>query len=234
MTSRKQTLIGLTFIVSFGLAASAGSASAADLALPAAAPAAYNWTGLYLGINAGYASATNTETLNGGGLGGSGSVNLPAFAGGLQVGGNYQAGSLVLGFEADFDALTANQSIAFGPLTGTAQVPWLGTLRGRVGWAFDRYLVYATAGGAGGELRSNLNLTGIGGTSATDTFGAWTAGGGLEVGITGALSARLEYLYLQSDSVSIVVNGPPAVTADNRVRDSMVRAGLNYRLPVAW
>jgi outer membrane receptor protein involved in Fe transport len=113
----------------------------------------YNWSGFYLGLNAGGAFGINTMTASGGG--GSASVKEPGFLGGAQVGANYQTGPVVWGFEADYDASTQNKSLPAGVLTGsTSQTPWFATLRGRVGMAFDRTLVYGTAGGAAGELRS--------------------------------------------------------------------------------
>jgi opacity protein-like surface antigen len=187
----------------------------------------YNWTGVYLGLNAGGAFGINTVSASVGG--GSASVKESGFLGGAQVGANYQTGPVVWGFEADYDASTQNKSLPAGVLTGsTSQTPWLATLRGRFGIAFDRYLVYATAGGAAGELRSIVNIP-AGGTNTTVTYGAWTAGAGLEYGITDNLSARVEYLYLDKGHIATGAIGPPATTITSRVQDNLVRAGLNYR-----
>jgi outer membrane immunogenic protein len=118
-------------------------------------------------------------------------------------------------------------------LSGTSQIPWFGTLRGRLGVAFDRLLVYGTAGGATGELRSSFTIPG-GATSTTVTYGTWTAGGGLEYGITDNLSARLEYLYFATGNVNTGSIGPPSTAITSRMQENLVRAGLNYRFPVAW
>ena len=148
---------------------------------PAACPAptAYNWSGLYIGLNAGYAAAKVTETVTGGG---SGSANIPAGLGGLQIGANVQTGAIVWGFEGDFDGNMATKSVAVagGALSGTAQIPWLATLRGRVGYAFDHYLLYVTAGGAATELKSAVTVGAISSATTSSTAGAWTAGGGFE------------------------------------------------------
>jgi opacity protein-like surface antigen/outer membrane receptor protein involved in Fe transport len=200
-----------------------------DLATPRA-PLSYDWTGFYLGLNAGGAFGTNTATASGGG--GSASVNEPGFIGGAQVGANYQTGALVWGFEADYDASTQNQSLPPGMVSATAQMPWLATLRGRFGVAFDRYLVYATAGGAAGELRSTIAIP-AGTTSTTVAYGTWTAGAGIEYGITDNLSARVEYLYVDKGNIATGVIGPPATTITSRLENNLVRAGLNYRFPVA-
>jgi outer membrane receptor protein involved in Fe transport/opacity protein-like surface antigen len=195
------------------------------------APLSYDWTGFYLGLNAGGAFGATTATVSGGG--GSASVKEPGFIGGAQIGANYQTGPLVWGFEADYDASTQNQSLPSGVLSGsTAQMPWLATLRGRFGVAFDRYLVYGTAGGAAGELRS-ISAIPAGTTSTTVTYGTWTAGAGIEYGITDNLSARVEYLYLDKGNIATGFIGPPATTITSRLENNLVRAGLNYRFSAA-
>jgi outer membrane immunogenic protein len=136
---------------------------------------------------------------------------------------------MVWGFEADYDASTQNQSLPAGVLTGsTSQMPWLATLRGRIGLAFDRTLVYGTAGGAAGELRS-ITAIPAGTTNTTVTYGTWTAGAGVEYGITDNLSARVEYLYLDKGHIATGVIGPPPTQFTSRLQDSFVRAGLSYR-----
>ncbi len=191
----------------------------------------YNWSGFYLGLNAGGAFGINTMSASGGG--GSASVKEPGFIGGAQVGANYQTGPVVWGFEADYDASTQNKSLPAGVLTGsTSQTPWFATLRGRVGMAFDRTLVYGTAGGAAGELRPIVAIP-AGTTNTTVTYGSWIAGAGIEYGITDNLSARVEYLYLDKGHIATGVIGPPVTTITSRVQDNLVRAGLNYRF-TAW
>jgi opacity protein-like surface antigen/outer membrane receptor protein involved in Fe transport len=198
---------------------------------PAPSAGGYNWSGFYLGLNAGGAFGDNTMSASDGG--GSASVKEPGFLGGAQVGANYQTGPMVWGFEADYDASTQNKSLPAGVLTGsTSQTPWFATLRGRVGMAFDRTLVYGTAGGAAGELRSIAAIP-AGTTSTTVTYGTWIAGAGIEYGITDNLSARVEYLRLDKGHIATGVIGPPATTITSRVQDNLVRAGLNYRF-TAW
>ncbi len=218
-------IIGLLAITRLGWAA--------DLSPPVAAPPApYSWMGLYVGLNVGYASANLSESVSGGG--GSGSANIPGGIGGAQIGYNYQTGPLVLGFEADFDGSMATKSMTAGIATGTAQIPWIGTLRGRIGYAFDRFMIYATAGGAATQLVSTVNIAAFGPASTTFTHGAWTAGAGLEAAITDNLSARVEYLYVDTGNFDVAQFGPPFTSVTGRLQDNLVRAGLNYRLPVAW
>jgi outer membrane immunogenic protein len=220
------------FAAIVGLLAVTDLAWGADLSTPPLAPVPYSWSGLYIGLNAGYTSAKVTETASGGG--GTASSNLSGGIGGFQIGANYQTGALVLGFEADFDGTMTTKSVTGTGITGTAQIPWIGTLRGRVGYAFDRILLYVTAGGAATQLVSTVNVGAIGSASTTFTHGAWTAGGGLEAAITEDLSARVEYLYVDTGNINVAQVGPPVVTVTGRVQDNLVRAGVNYRLPVAW
>jgi outer membrane immunogenic protein len=233
MCSRKKVLAIVAGLLTF-----TPVAQAADLAFksPAVPAVPYTWSGLYIGLNAGYSGATLTETQSGGATG-SGSASIPGGVGGFQVGANYQISALVLGFEADFDGAAQQRSVnvAGGAALNTAQIPWIGTLRARAGVVLDRVLLYVTAGGAATQLRSNVNITGVGTASTTFTHGGWTAGGGVEGAISNDLSVRVEYLYVEASNLSIAeVGGPPPVIVNGRLQDSMVRAGLNYRLPVAW
>jgi len=194
--------------------------------------APYNWSGLYLGLNAGGAFGANTATASGGGVSASASKSVPGFIGGAQIGANYQTGPVVWGLEADYDASTQNQSLGSGVLSGSNEMPWFATLRGRLGMAFGHTLIYGTAGGAGVEIRSaNLTLP-TGSTSTTVTHGAWTAGAGIEYGLTDHLSARLDYLYFDTGNVATGFIGAPTTAMTSRLRDNLVRAGLNYRFPV--
>jgi outer membrane immunogenic protein len=164
----------------------------------------------------GGAFGVNTITASAGG--GSASVREPGFLGGAQVGANYQTGTMVWGFEADYDASTQNKSLPAGILTGsTSQTPWFAT---------------GTAGGAAGELRSIVNIP-VGTTSTTVTYGTWIAGAGVEYGITDNLSARVEYLYFDKNNIVTGLIGPPTMTITSHLQDNLVRVGLNYRFTIA-
>ena len=195
----------------------------------ASASGLYNWSGFYLGLNAGGAFAANTTTASGGGVSAVASDTLPGFVGGAQIGANYQTGPAVWGFEADYDASTQSKALPSGVISGGNEMPWLATLRGRFGVAFGPTLIYGTAGGAAVELRSPDLTIATGSTSTTVTHGAWTAGAGIEYGITDHLSARVEYLYLDTSNIMSGVIGPPTTTLTTRLRDNLVRAAVNYR-----
>ncbi|MGE3871095.1 MAG: outer membrane protein, partial [Pseudorhodoplanes sp.] len=154
--------------------ATVGSASAADLAYrgarpPVAAPIYspfYNWTGFYVGIN------------GGGGFGGStwdgvGDFNVSGGMIGVTAGYNYQINQFVLGAEADIDWSGMNGSNNGCFLGCETRNSWLGTFRGRLGYAFDRFMPYLTAGVALGNISANLPVLPILPGGSTTTAG-WT------------------------------------------------------------
>ena len=123
------------------------------------APPMYNWGGIYVGINGGYGfgssnwSATGTST---------GNFNIQGPLAGGTLGANFQTGQFVFGIEGDGDWSnikgSASTTNAVCPGCQTANT-WLATLRARAGVAWDRVLIFGTAGGAGGSI--NTSGTGI-------------------------------------------------------------------------
>jgi outer membrane immunogenic protein len=216
------------------LALAAGSqAFAADLppmaAPPPRAPAAYvpvspayNWSGFYLGINGGYGFGTSDWSAPGF----TSASNSPnGFLIGGTAGFNYQVSQFVFGVEGDIDWTDLKGTCS--PSVCETQNSWLGTVRGRLGFALDRVLFYGTGGGAFGnvELSSPLGATG---TTTIDKTG-WAAGAGVEGAFADNWTARLEYLYVDLGSTSctnltVCVAGT-AVT----FKESLIRAGVDYK-----
>ena len=190
---------------------------------PAQAPAfvpGYSWTGFYAGINGGYGFGNSSWD---------GFVTEPNIQGGMvgaTAGYNYQAGALVFGVEGDID--WSNMRGSFASLACPAGCEtrnnWLGTARGRFGYAFDRWLPYVTGGLAVGDIKANV--TGLPGASTTNA--GWTIGGGIEAAVVGNVTAKLEYLYVDLGSLncSALACGLPT-TVD--LRSNVVRAGVNFR-----
>jgi outer membrane immunogenic protein len=217
----------LSSVALFALAAAA-PASAADLPArtytkaPAALVAVYNWTGGYIGINGGYAwGTTNWSDATG-----SGSWRTSGGLIGGTLGYNVQAGQLVYGLEGDLDWTrirgTASTTVCTPDCaTGNS---WLGTVRGRLGMAWDRTLGYVTGGVAFGNIRGEF--TG----SESTTKAGWTLGAGAEFALTGPWTAKVEYLYvdLGKFSCSVATCGGPGTT-DVSFKANILRAGLNYR-----
>ena len=191
-------------------AISISPALAADMRMgplpgPYLAPPPPSWTGAYIGLNVGYQFGKVD--------------NLPlkpnGVLGGIQGGYNWQTGQFVLGAETDLQLSSADDTFAPYQFSN----PWFGTLRGRVGWAFSNILVYATGGLAYGKGR--LTFAGL---TETHTDVGWTAGGGVEVGLTPHWSAKVEYLYFDLGNQSYVLTG-----ANNGLTSNLLRFGVNYR-----
>ena len=208
------------------LALAAMPASAADLPrgpVPYKAPAyvaQYNWTGFYLGINGG--GGFGDSSWNGFAVSNSPSGGMI----GGTAGYNWQgAGSpWVFGLEGDIDWTSLKDSSACGALNCQTKNNWLGTARGRVGYAFDRFLPYFTGGLAVGDVEANR--TGFVGSSSTNA--GWTVGVGIEGVIAGNWTAKLEYLYADlGGTTCAAVSCGVATNVDLTV--NVVRGGLNYR-----
>ena len=97
-------------------------------------------------MNAGYGWA-NTSGSSVGGVPVTGSSDLNGFVGGGQIGYNWQGASpLVVGLEADFQGTTQRHTDTGFGVSLKQELPWFGTVRGRIGYAFDRAMIYATGG----------------------------------------------------------------------------------------
>jgi outer membrane immunogenic protein len=210
------------------LSLAASSAFAADLPRKAYQPVTpapvMTWTGFYAGLNAGYGWA-NVSLSNGGGSG----SDLDGFVGGGQIGYNWQSGALLIGLEGDFQGSAQSTSASgfvpgLGTVTVDQDIPWLATLRARLGYASGPWLLYVT----GGAAFVNYKLTvSAGGLSADDnaTKAGLAVGGGVEWMFAPRWSAKLEYLYIDTGDTNVTLGG---VNFDGRAKDNLVRVGLNY------
>ena len=241
--------IGMIRLLSllFALIGISGSAFAADLPpAPPRAPAAFappvappfTWTGFYIGGNAGAAWTQGNVSDS---LGNSWSnAQQAVFAGGGQVGANYQFNWFLVGIEADFDWLANNHNSSnavatpIGALQFSANDRWLTTLAARFGYAADNWLFYVKGGG-GWVGVSNPTVTNVttGGSisvSNSNSNSGWLAGGGIEWAFAPNWTARLEYDFLGLSSQSYTVTGPAfldTVTINNRDVQTLT-VGLNF------
>jgi outer membrane immunogenic protein len=233
--------------VSLSAIALAGGVQAADLGprpvykAPALAPAVWNWTGFYVGANVGAAfdrssiaddPSTSTAWLN--------NVTYAndetSIIGGLQAGYNWQWDKLVLGVEGDISATSFNRSSAvtrIGSVTDntySSQLTWLGTIRGRLGWAFDRTLIYGTGGVAFANLKDQLSDPNLPFTAAPSSGRTgWAAGGGIEHAFADHWTAKVEYLHVGfGDRTATDTSGNGYVF---KFKDSLDigRVGINYK-----
>ncbi|HEY2758721.1 MAG TPA: outer membrane protein [Pseudolabrys sp.] len=200
-----------------------GAANAADLPvrreMPTKAPlysAPYNWTGFYLGINAG--GSFGRSKWDGAGTG---NIDTSGALVGGTIGYNWQYGQSVFGLEgdADWSSLRGSSSCFGGVASCETKNDFLATVRGRLGYAFDRFMPFVTGGLAIGNVKADSPFS-----SDDNTRAGWTVGGGLEFALAGPWTAKVEYLYadLGKDSCD-------ACGGDVDLKTNVVRAGLNYR-----
>lgn len=227
----KRALLGVS-----ALALLAGSASAADLSTRYPVKAAvipapmFSWTGFYIGANVGYGWGSNSFNYNAGPISYGYDVgSSDGFFGGLQAGYNFQfANNVVVGVEADLDFadMSSDNLLVGGPLSGfgtSSKVDNFGAIRGRLGYAVDRFLPYFT----GGAAWANTSFTGPWGVSNDDTRWGWTIGGGAEYALTNNWTIKAEYLYLDLGDKSIDYAG--GTSASSGLTMNTVKAGVNYK-----
>jgi outer membrane immunogenic protein len=218
----------------------------------------YSWTGIYIGANLGLGgdrfeypfsiAAPATPAF----ASGNASITSSGIIGGGQVGYNWEFGNnVVLGFETDFDGaairgkVTANiNGIAAGTPFGAAaqvgsRINYIGTVRGRLGYAWDRFLVYGTGGFAYGQVNSAISASVAAGggaiaftTSENNSRTGFAVGGGFEYAITNNLTVKTEYLYVNLGTNNILnqnLFGVVGVNINQKTQVNIARAGINYK-----
>jgi len=187
----------------------------------------YNWGGFYIGLNGGYAFGDSDWTTTGATTG---NFNLSGGLVGGTVGANYQMGQFVIGVETDIDWADVKGSASTACVGCQTANNWLGTIRGRAGYAWDRVLVFATAGGAYGNVKASLPAA-LGSGSENSTEFGWTAGAGLEVAVAENITIKAEYLFvdLANGNCSGVACGSPSNPIAVKFDESLIRAGLNFK-----
>jgi len=188
--------------------------------------APFSWTGFYVGINGGYGWGTSNWT----NASVSGSTKPKGGLAGGTIGYNLQTGNWVWGLEGDIDAswLKGSDNTAGGICGGVngceTKNSWLATGRGRIGYAWDRFLPFITGGAAFGDVKMTPNS----GASTSKSKLGWTAGAGVEYAFMGAWSVKGEYLYVDLGK-STCGAATCGVDTDVTFKASIVRLGVNYR-----
>ena len=239
------------FLVSAAiLAAALGTAAAADLPVrtytkASAIATPYDWSGFYVGANAGYASSrfnwffTDDPTAPGpAGLEGPHS-STGAVAGG-QIGYNWQTSSWVFGLEAqgDWAKLSGQSASQFFPgFINRSRIDALGFFTGKAGYAWNNTLLYAKGGAA--VSRNTYDYFGAApGTASPENRWGGVVGAGLEYGFAPNWSLGVEYLhgFFGTRHISFVQTGPFGLPSDDISQNlDMVAARINYRFggPIA-
>jgi high affinity Mn2+ porin len=260
---------GIVLLINYGLGASASAADLTPtmpVKAPVAGDARSDWTGFYLGGNLGYSWGNSDWNANATGAAApplSGSLNFyngpdvsagtGSYFAGIQAGYNYMLPSrVVLGVEADMSAPAdvalwsgvPSQQLITAPSIGQALYGETqlvsGTVRGRLGYAFSHWLLYATGGFAWSYDKSTLTQlagTPLGGTSVPGTMEralfwrlGWAAGAGLELPIARNWTAKAEYLFTDFGNWSVAFPAG-AQRFDANLALHELRLGVNYRFP---
>jgi outer membrane immunogenic protein len=221
-------------------------AVAADLGRPAPAPyykappaseVAAAWAGFYVGIEGGWGWG-RTEQTDATGFS-SGRYDVSGGLIGGTLGYNWQASNIVFGLEGDGSWADINGSTTGGGFCGgaspncSAKLDALGTVRGRLGLAFNNLLPYVTGGLAVGDLHGaegDIAANGAFGAGSATVTG-WTVGGGLEYMFMPNWSLKAEYLYVDLGNHTIFndnVGGGVLVAERERFSTNIFRGGLNY------
>jgi outer membrane immunogenic protein len=235
------------------------SAFAADLTVrpmavkapPVVTAIPFSWTGCYIGVEGGYQWGRSEQVARSGYDAGrtlTGGYDLSGGMAGGTVGCNYQfSNNIVVGIENDY-SWTDKKGSAYDlkpfntkALSSTNE-KWIDTLRGRVGYAFDRFMVYGTGGVAFAGTDVTVATPGFGIVTDSQSRTGWVAGVGGEwaayTGPMGALTVKLEYLHADFGT-SRYVNTPVTfkegcniqtiVSRDVKLSDDMVRVGVNWK-----
>ena len=228
----RNILVASTAVLAFS-----ASAFAADLpsrAAPAAlAPAPiFTWTGFFAGANAGFIDSKTASTdlddawAAGETIHNSGSGVL----GGVQAGYNLQTGALVFGLETDIAATSADpKGTTHGNRVESGRTSALGTVRGRVGLAYDHTLFYVTGGLAYADVSNSISNGAV--TASTSGWRTgWTLGGGVETAIAPHWTVKVEGLYYNLGTANAQfteISTPYAFKTKND--GALARVGVNYK-----
>ncbi len=214
-----------------------------------------DWQGPYLGLQIGAGPISDRLTESTGlvpPLTGHADFDKVGFGFGGHAGYNWQFGHLVIGPEGDFEGTLASKTnncliqdagagniapgTCFAPIgsyTFTTKMRWRASLRGRVGYAFDKALLYATGGAAFADFRTSyVDVLGGGGESFDETRTGYTVGAGLEYAFTPNWHGRLEYRYADYCTLTnfSTTAGPfwDGYNNHHAISENTVRLGVTY------
>jgi outer membrane immunogenic protein len=216
-------------------AAGTAQAVAADAPAPIAtkAPIAapeFSWTGFYAGVVAGAGRATTRHTHDVNGAT-SGDARIDGKLFGVTYGFNWQSNAWVVGLEGDFSRSGIgghhNSSTPFCPGGGidcVTDLRWFGTGRARLGFTWNRFLPFVTAGVAYGKVSGTITFPGF--TQGDNWRAAFIYGAGAEWEFAPRWSVKAEYLKADSLGDKVTHSGIERISLKDL---RFVRVGLNYR-----
>ena len=231
MSKLRNALTGLAIL----FCGAAGAADLRGITLPPAPelPALYSWTGVYAGLQGGYSWGSNRVRID---------APLGPFAptsvridddsafGGVHMGFNYQFGSVVLGIEGDIEAVDSRSRFAGAGLFGRVSQDWQGAARVRMGYAFDRLMIYAAGGASFTEYERRV-FDGAGlSERLTSARTGWNLGAGVNFAFTDHLILGAEYRYTDFGRNRFTSSGAfPGLSGDQELSTHSARASIAYK-----
>lgn len=211
-----------------------------------------DWSGFYIGGRVGGAwsdvdwtqNANYYTTLGPVVVGTDSSFSPSGVIGGVFGGGNLQLGQWIFGAELSYSGagLSATATSPFFPATDTftTSIDWLATIEGRIGYSWNRTMVFGKGGWAGGDLEVQLNDNVAGIPASTTTFAdGWTIGGGVEYAHWDSVIFGLEYDYTSLNVGGAAVTcplcgtgvggGSPVISSDIHISSVMARLSYLFR-----
>jgi outer membrane immunogenic protein len=233
LRSNLSSLGGVMTIKKIGSFALAGLAFA--VSAPSFAAQGYNWTGLYIGAQAGYGWAEDEiqdELISSPGVSDwSNKFDIDGATGGIFGGYNYQNGQWVFGFELDAELSNVegdDPSWPWGDVI-TAEITSQGSARGRVGYVYDRALLYVTGGLAFANIETKYT-TGAAQDSYDQTRSGWTLGAGVDYAFAPNWIGRFDYRYTDFREVTNhAATTDPGWNYHNDITEQAVRLGVAYK-----
>jgi outer membrane immunogenic protein len=258
-------------LASVGALALTGSAAlAADLPSRAPPPVylppapIFTWTGIYVGGQVGYAWTSGNNQFTGFDPFFDGGTFLSSSIGGTPsgvIGGGhvgyqlqlpqwswFSSSGIVIGLEGSVDGTSLkNTSAAFFPdgttITAQSRADIQGSIRGRLGIAWDRALIYGTGGVAFGGFNTNVSIANTGflnggfpffaNGSVSSTRVGWTVGGGIDYAITNNWSVFAEYRYTNWGSIREnnfgLLTGGEFFNGNRHINQNQVQVGFSYK-----
>jgi outer membrane immunogenic protein len=250
----KGVRVAFAFVTALGFSGAANAADFSGFPEPPPPPE-FSWEGLYIGISGGYGgdrfeypfsySQDCCGYIYDKSLSGQFDITSSGFVYGAQVGYNLMLDPhWLLGIEADIQGTSIKGNLGFHldpsfDVNAGSKVDWFGTIRGRIGWADGRFLLYATGGWAYGKATAYANATYSGSPifdlSKSANLSGFAVGGGAEYAITDHWTLKTEYLYVDLGKnnllsyVGSAYNCDIAFNLDQKTKFHVVRAGLNYK-----
>lgn len=241
MHTKIVSLLAVAFSLGLAQAASAADMPRKAPVYKAAPVAVFNWTGCYIGAQGAYKFGNTQPTDPVNGANWTDNFRFSGFIGGGTLGCNYQTGAWVFGVEGDgsWGTVKGNSIDLQNPTVFDTELKerWLATARARVGYSWDRALVYVTGGGAwAGTTFSFPCLGPIPGCAlftTSKTVSGWTVGLGLEYALVNNWTLKGEWLYVDFGTPTFiaasVATGIQTDPANVRLHQNLVRIGLNYK-----